>query len=209
MGAQLSLDRSIGLFFLARDVDTNVSAVPQAALTIVLLIFVILFQVVMHMGYSPLVDYLPLSMASQMNANEANYAREIHHEKQRKLADGRNAAGADLNAPNGETSALLPGQSASMHPRGSNGTAASQASDNQNNIPQPGNKGQEDLARYDSQATAGQQQHQLHPSQTHHTNDEDLDELGDLNENAFYHPALWKDQPMLVSFTLTSSNSMY
>lgn len=74
----------IGLFFLARDTDDKVSALPEAILMIILLVTTIFVQLTLNSGLSPLSEYLPLSMASEMDANEIRYAREMAEEKHQR-----------------------------------------------------------------------------------------------------------------------------
>ena len=53
------------LFFLARDSNTNPSAVPEGALTIVLIVFTAFFQMILNNSYGPLLNSLPLTLADR------------------------------------------------------------------------------------------------------------------------------------------------
>jgi hypothetical protein len=77
----------IGLFFLARDENDKVSALPEAILMIILLVLTIFVQLTLNSG---------LSMALDMDANETRYAREMAEEiRQRQFEEGLQNEQAD------------------------------------------------------------------------------------------------------------------
>ncbi|KAI0035439.1 hypothetical protein K488DRAFT_76589 [Vararia minispora EC-137] len=53
------------LFFLARDANDKASSIPQGALMVVLIIFTAFFHHVINDSYSPLIRFLPLSLADR------------------------------------------------------------------------------------------------------------------------------------------------
>ncbi|BGP55330.1 hypothetical protein JCM8202_002170 [Rhodotorula sphaerocarpa] len=56
-----------GLFFLAQNAQGKQSAIPEGVLMVVLIVITAAFQIIMKMGYGPLIEYLPLSVAGQLN----------------------------------------------------------------------------------------------------------------------------------------------
>ncbi|SCV74185.1 BQ2448_6617 [Microbotryum intermedium] len=73
VGLYIELVCLAGLFFLARDTAGKAICIPHGALTIVLIIFTILFQLTMKSGYDPLIANLPLSFAGKIAETQALY----------------------------------------------------------------------------------------------------------------------------------------
>lgn len=114
----------IGLFFLARDTENKVSALPEAILMIILVVATIFIQLTLNSGLSPLSEYLPLSMAQEMDANETRYAREMADEKNRRnFQDGN---GEQFNPDNSSDTVGLT-QGANDMARQESGATAMQA----------------------------------------------------------------------------------
>ena len=74
------------LFFLARDQNKEASAVPEGALTIVLLGLTAFFHVIITNSYGPLTEFLPLTLAD-MTHKSADDRKAIAHE----IEDGEDA----------------------------------------------------------------------------------------------------------------------
>ncbi len=56
-----------GLFFLYKDSAGKQGAIPEGALMVVLIVITAAFQIVMRQGYSPLFQYLPLSVGGKLD----------------------------------------------------------------------------------------------------------------------------------------------
>jgi len=56
----------VALFFLARDADNKASSIPQAALTIVLIVFTAGFHIILNNSFGPLIVALPLSLKDRV-----------------------------------------------------------------------------------------------------------------------------------------------
>lgn len=56
-----------GLFFLARDADGGVSAIPEAVFAIILIVITAAFHIVLNSGAYPLIRNLPLSLAGDID----------------------------------------------------------------------------------------------------------------------------------------------
>ncbi|THU93637.1 DUF221-domain-containing protein [Dendrothele bispora CBS 962.96] len=65
-GLYLQMICLAALFFLARDENSNASAVPEGALMIVLIVVTIFFNVIIKNSYGPLIHALPLTLAEKM-----------------------------------------------------------------------------------------------------------------------------------------------
>lgn len=65
VGLYIQLICLAALFFLARDENKKASAVPEGALTIVLIIFTAFFHMIINNSYGPLLHALPLSLADK------------------------------------------------------------------------------------------------------------------------------------------------
>ncbi|CCM04897.1 uncharacterized protein FIBRA_07093 [Fibroporia radiculosa] len=65
VGLYLQLVCLAALFFLAQNGSKKPSAVPEGALTIVLIAFTAFFHIIINNSYGPLIDYLPLTLAGQ------------------------------------------------------------------------------------------------------------------------------------------------
>lgn len=71
----------IGLFFLSRDTQNQVSAAPQGALMAVLMGICVLFQIWLNWKLNPTSMYLSTALADETRANERRYAEEMHAAK--------------------------------------------------------------------------------------------------------------------------------
>lgn len=72
---------------------------------IILLVATIFVQLTLNSGFSPLSEYLPLSMAQEMDANETRYAREMAEEKHQRRFE--NGGGHQFNPDNSSDTAAL------------------------------------------------------------------------------------------------------
>lgn len=65
----------IGLFFLQRDVNLNVSCFPQAIIMIVTLVFTVLYQIVLNRAFGPLFTYLPITFEDEAVMRDEEWQR--------------------------------------------------------------------------------------------------------------------------------------
>ncbi|KAM5533374.1 hypothetical protein V8D89_012924 [Ganoderma adspersum] len=75
------------LFFLARDQNNDASAVPEGALTIVLLGLTAFFHVIITNSYGPLTEFLPLTLADMTHKSEDDKKAIVH-----EIEDGDDAS---------------------------------------------------------------------------------------------------------------------
>ncbi|KAI1788641.1 hypothetical protein LXA43DRAFT_1024412 [Ganoderma leucocontextum] len=62
------------LFFLSRNAQGEASAVPEGALTIVLLVFTAFFHMIITNSYGPLTEFLPLTLADMTHKSDGDLA---------------------------------------------------------------------------------------------------------------------------------------
>lgn len=81
---------------------------------IILLVVTIFVQMTLNSGLSPLSEYLPLSMAQEMSANESKYARQMMEEEhQRRYEESfRSGGGGSVESPETLTGPRFAGASA-------------------------------------------------------------------------------------------------
>lgn len=65
----------IGLFFLVEDTDGNQACRAQAIIMIVVGIFTVLYQMVLHYAFSPLFRYLPITLEDEAVIRDEEFAR--------------------------------------------------------------------------------------------------------------------------------------
>lgn len=78
----------VGLFFLARDTAGNVSAVPQAVIMIVVLVFTAIYQWLLNDAFQPLFRYLPITLEDDAVIRDEEFARAQESKFQRLMAGG-------------------------------------------------------------------------------------------------------------------------
>ncbi|KAK4985660.1 hypothetical protein LTR50_005812 [Elasticomyces elasticus] len=81
----------IGIFFLARDPNGNVSNLPHAIVMIVVLLATIAYQVLLNDAFQPLFRYLPITLEDEAVIRDEEYARakgwvEAQEEEEQELA---------------------------------------------------------------------------------------------------------------------------
>ncbi|KAL8292653.1 hypothetical protein RQP46_001265 [Phenoliferia psychrophenolica] len=82
-----------GLFFLARDSQGHASAIPEAALIVVLIVFTIFYQNTLNTGYAPLISNLPLSFHDRIDR-----VRRSGEEHDALLAGGATESRVEIDA---------------------------------------------------------------------------------------------------------------
>lgn len=77
------------LLFLARDENGKASAIPEAALMVVLIVMTAAFQLVLHNSYGPLLHALPLTLADKMyNTPDVPGADQTGHDVEHATTTG-------------------------------------------------------------------------------------------------------------------------
>ncbi|KAL1302723.1 hypothetical protein AAFC00_003077 [Neodothiora populina] len=83
----------IGLFFLAKDENGNLSAVPQAVIMIVMLVFTALYQWLLNDAFRPLFRYLPITLEDDAVIRDEEFARAQSQKFQRLTTEERDEDG--------------------------------------------------------------------------------------------------------------------